>query len=263
MLMSLFGTIAPTLRLPPLWAAGEQGIVINPSAAGTLFQDAAGATPVTAVGQSVGLVLDRSGRANHATQATAAKRPTFQTDAAGRPYLQFDGVDDVIESAAFAWGSGDLTLIAAARREGGAGARQLLAFGDAYTPEPNSFSFRTQSASADPVGYSFVRRAASSGNTLSSAGTYPQTETAVISVVSRFSVADYRMRRNGVAETSVTLSTSASAFGTYPMTIGCRPGGTLFFAGRLYGLLAVNRALTDQELALAERWAARKCGVTI
>ncbi len=59
-----------------LFASGEQGAAywITPDFFG-LFQDAAGTTPVTAVEQPVGKILDRSGRGNHATQATAASRP--------------------------------------------------------------------------------------------------------------------------------------------------------------------------------------------
>ena len=61
-----------------LFAAGEQGIWLDPSDFSTLFQDAAGTTPVTAVGQPVGLALDKSGRGNHASQTTSASRPTVE-----------------------------------------------------------------------------------------------------------------------------------------------------------------------------------------
>ena len=59
-----------------LFAGGEQGAWYDPSDMSTLWQDSAGTTPVTASGQPVGLMLDKSGRGNHATQATAASRPT-------------------------------------------------------------------------------------------------------------------------------------------------------------------------------------------
>ena len=60
-----------------LFAAGEQGAWYDPSDLATLYQDAAGTAPVTAVEQPVGLMLDKSGRGNHAFQATTspAKRP--------------------------------------------------------------------------------------------------------------------------------------------------------------------------------------------
>lgn len=43
-----------------LFSAGEQGVWYDPSDPTTLFQDAAGTTPVTAMEQPVGLVLDKS-----------------------------------------------------------------------------------------------------------------------------------------------------------------------------------------------------------
>jgi len=61
-----------------LFAAGEQGIWLDPSDFSTLFQDSAGTTPVTAVGQPVGKILDKSGRGNHASQTTSASRPTVE-----------------------------------------------------------------------------------------------------------------------------------------------------------------------------------------
>ena len=43
-----------------LFSAGEQGVWYDPSDFSTMFQDAAGTTPVTAVEQPVGLLLDKS-----------------------------------------------------------------------------------------------------------------------------------------------------------------------------------------------------------
>lgn len=47
-------------QVAALFAAGEQGIWLDPSDLTTMFQDAAGTTPVTAVEQPVGLLLDKS-----------------------------------------------------------------------------------------------------------------------------------------------------------------------------------------------------------
>lgn len=63
--------------IPSLFAASEPGVWYDPSDMTTLFQDAAGATPVTAVEQAVGRMLDKSGRGNHATQSVAGSRPVL------------------------------------------------------------------------------------------------------------------------------------------------------------------------------------------
>jgi hypothetical protein len=82
-----------------LFASGEQGAWYDPSDLTTLFQDSAGLTPVTAVGQFVGRINDKSGRGNHATQATSGARPALQQEAGGQYYLAIDGTDDVLSSA--------------------------------------------------------------------------------------------------------------------------------------------------------------------
>ena len=71
------GVIKDSRDIALLFANGEQGAWYDPSDLTTLFQDAAGTVPVTAVEQPVGLMLDKSGRGNHATQATTTKRPIY------------------------------------------------------------------------------------------------------------------------------------------------------------------------------------------
>lgn len=67
-----------TTWTPAEWfLASEQGAWYDPSDFSTMFQDSAGTTPVTAVEQPVGKIIDKSGRGNHATQSTAASRPVL------------------------------------------------------------------------------------------------------------------------------------------------------------------------------------------
>ena len=53
------------------------GAWFDPSDMSTMYQDAAGTTPVTAVEQPVGLILDKSGNGYHATQSVTASRPVL------------------------------------------------------------------------------------------------------------------------------------------------------------------------------------------
>ena len=59
-----------------LFASSEVGAWYDPSDLTTLFQDSAGTTPVTAAGDPVGLMRDKSGRGNHAT-GSSTTRPTY------------------------------------------------------------------------------------------------------------------------------------------------------------------------------------------
>ena len=61
-----------------LFANNEQGFFYDPSDLSTMYQDAAGTIPVTAAGQPVGLMKDKSERGNHAYQTTSVARPILQ-----------------------------------------------------------------------------------------------------------------------------------------------------------------------------------------
>lgn len=76
-----------------LFKGGAQGVWYDPSDLSTLFQDAEGTIPVTADGDPVGLMLDKSGNDNPATQSISTSRPTYRTDGVLH-WMEFDGVDD-------------------------------------------------------------------------------------------------------------------------------------------------------------------------
>ena len=68
-----------------LFDDGEQGVWFDPSDLGTMSQDMAGEVPVTAPGQPVGMILDKSGNENHARLTNV----TLQVDEDGLYYLDF------------------------------------------------------------------------------------------------------------------------------------------------------------------------------
>jgi hypothetical protein len=82
-----------SFSLRKLFAGGASGIWYDPSDIGSMYQDSAG-TIAAAVNQPVGKILDKSGRGNHAIQATSGYRPVLRRDGGGFYYLEFDGVDD-------------------------------------------------------------------------------------------------------------------------------------------------------------------------
>ena len=86
-----------------LFAAGGAGALYDASDLSSLFQDAAGTVAVTAPGQPVGRMLDRSGNGCHLVQATPANCPEYRRDAAGRGYLFSDGAGDILQAGFNGW----------------------------------------------------------------------------------------------------------------------------------------------------------------
>ena len=89
---------APYIFTPlELFSGGEQGAWYDPSDLATLYQDSAGTTPVATDGDPVGLMLDKSGNGNHATQSSSDLKPIYRTDGTLH-WLEFDGFDDTMLS---------------------------------------------------------------------------------------------------------------------------------------------------------------------
>lgn len=105
------GTVPTSLASLVLW---------TDSNASHTFQDTAGATPVTAAGQSIARKSDRSAGGLHRTQATAANQPTWQAG----PTARYDATNDELFGTALSL-AGDFTVYAVGRRN---------ASGDFWTP---------------------------------------------------------------------------------------------------------------------------------
>ena len=138
-----------------LFSSGEQGVWYDPSDFSTMFQDSAGTTPVTAVGQPVGKILDKSGRGNHASQSTAAARPVLQQDGNGKYYLAFDGVDDKLQTVASVdLSANDSVLsIIGIRKDTDSGTCIVVAFGDATLPNDGTFFISAPAFSGPTVAF--------------------------------------------------------------------------------------------------------------
>ena len=78
-----------------LFSGGVVGAYYDPNDLSTLFQDSAGTIPVTAVGQTVGMMKDKSGNGKHMIQPTVSKQPKLAVHADTGAYaLSWDGADD-------------------------------------------------------------------------------------------------------------------------------------------------------------------------
>lgn len=244
-----------------LFAASEQGGWYDPSDLATMFQDAAGTIPVTAVGQPVGRINDKSGRGNHATQSTAASRPLLQQDGSGNYYLDFDGVDDSLSTGIIDFtGTDKMTVVAGVQNSNTSiGILVEAAVSNVNTNNGAWCVYVRVAANGD---YAPAHNTNGYGYSQSS----PVAPLAVVTSqhdgATPFNEHTRKLRVNGVAVAmTYPISSGIGSFGTYPLYIGCRAGTLLPFNGRIYSLI-VRGALTA-DLAPIEAFTADKTGVTL
>ena len=84
-----------------LFLQGQVGVWCDPSDLSTLFQNEAGAVPVTASGDPIGLPRDKSGNNISVSQSISSRRPTYLVGAGGVKSISPDGVDDFLRSSNF------------------------------------------------------------------------------------------------------------------------------------------------------------------
>jgi len=241
-----------------LFANGEQGAWYDPSDLSTLFQDAAGTTPVTADGDPVGLMLDRSGNGNHASQSVAASRPIYRTDGTLR-WLQFDGVDDWLSTDVISAGSPVTAQITAGVRPTRTVDQILVEYG-----ESNANTGHFYMTVLESLKYKFLANGATGGGLTDiveiAYAAIP--ETVVITGIADLSQPVKRIRRNGVDGTSAVGS--AGTFTDRALYIGSRAGTGFFFASALYGtVLQFGGSLSEQNITNTEKFVAGRAGVTL
>lgn len=244
-----------------LFQFGEQGVWYDPSDFSTMFQDNAGTTPVTAVGQAVGRILDKSGRGNHASQATPTSRPILRQDGTGRYYLEFDGVDDFLITGSINPGSVDKVQSFVGLRKNSDTLAGLVFETGTNVNANNGSCALTAPNGAGAATYAFISRGTTTRAPQLTSFAAPVTT--VISGTSDILAPLISTRANGGASsTSSALSQGTGNYLTYPMYIGRRGGATLPFNGRLYGLVVrfSSANLATASLENGERWMNGKTG---
>lgn len=242
-----------------LFAKGEQGVWYDPSDMTTLFQDNLGTVPVTAAGQVVGMMKDKSGRGNHATQSSVGSKPILRNSGA-LWWLEFDGVDDFLVTSSVDFTATDkMSVFAGVRKLSDAATGIVVELSYDTNANLGTFYLAAPVSAADPS-YTFAAKAT---RVVGRQGTpYAAPITNVVSGQVALRVSQ-EIRVNGTTFSGSTPAHVAGNFGNYPLYIG-RRAGTLFpFAGYLYGLI-VRGALTDAAgITSTEKFMGTKSGVTL
>jgi hypothetical protein len=247
-------TTTPAAFTPAsLFAGGEQGVLFDVSPANT----------GTSVGNPVSSLLDQSGRGNNATSSIAGSQPILRQSGALH-YLEFDGINDWMQTAAIDLSASDaLTVIL--------GLRKLLNTPSGLPVEfsANAFSNAGAFYLAAPEGtgsgsdYRFYARGNAAPAAAVTSGVVLAPDTCVLTATVNTSANSRILRRNGVQVGSSTLAMGGGNWRSYPLYLGARAGSSLRFNGWIFGLIVINRQLSAAELAAAEAWMAAKTGVIL
>lgn len=240
-----------------LFAAGEQGAWYDPSDWSTLYQDSAGTTPINAVEQPVGRILDKSGRGNHAYQTTSTSRPVLRQDAGGRYYLSFDGVDDFLVTNSIDFTSTDkMTVFAGVRKLSAATGAAVAELGPNTNTTPGVGLFAPSSVGLSD--YAFTSRGAATAVAIASGFVAPTTN--AMSGLSSISGDSAILRINGAQAAQSTADQGTGNYGNYPLYIGRRGGTTAPFTGHLYSLIVRGAQTSDTQVSQTETWVNGRTG---
>ena len=239
-----------------MFAKAEQGFAYDPNDLTTLYQDAAGTIPVTAAGQPVGLMLDKSGRGNHARQTISASRPLLQRNAiTSAYYLAFDGADDFLVTNSINFAATDKVSLFVGVRKLSTTPGLIVELGNDATNNKffllNEYRFLARGG----VVYTSNQRAEKLVDIVPT--------DAVVSARGNVQASLNTIRVNGETGINSTAPLGSGVFINAPVYIGRRAGASLPFNGHLYSLIGIGRLTTDSETIELEKVLAKNTGVML
>ena len=239
--LALVVTFSPEI----LFGGSDTGYFFNFSDMTTLFQDTAGTTPITASGQSVARVNDKSGKGNHLTQATEANRPTY-IEESGKKFLRFATNKFMLSATARSFVVSTVDFMAVAKEttevvSAGIFVEGVPSTNDWTTPQGFIVGTSTTSNIAEWGGYSFAMNITATGT-----GAMPKSNLEM-----RKSSTVAQAYRNGTQVGSNATVTAGTSVTNAQLVLGTRMlsggPGTYFFNGDIGGVFRISRTLNSTE----------------
>lgn len=242
-----------------LFAAGEQGVWYDPSDFTTMFQDDAGTIPVTAVGQSVGLIRDKSGRNNNASQATPAARPILGQEIGGQYYLAFGGSVSLATNSINFSATDKMSVFAGAQKLSDVAAGIMVELSASMITNAGAFRIDAPS-SAGANNYRFLSRGSGGSTAVATKSAAPSPDTCVLSGLADIAADTCIIRYDGVQAGTSSTDQGSGNYGDYPLYIGRRGGATTPFIGRIYSLIVCGATVSASQVASTEAYVNAKTG---
>jgi lysophospholipase L1-like esterase len=239
-----------------LFASGEQGAWYDPSDLSTMFQDTAGTTPVTASGQDVRRINDKSGNGNDIIFSAGVP---LDQNPLGIYYLQGNGSVGTTASA-FDLSSYDKVSIVSGIKLG-SGSQTLLSFGlvgsnagsfdvGGLNPKSPLVYWRGSTGFAAKYYGSAVENEVIFSTQVDLSGTNQATECPL-----------FRLNANDVSVLTVNNDGGTGQLGNFVFKLFYGAGTE--FLGRFYGIVVVTGLLDAATNLSVETWMAQKTGVDI
>jgi hypothetical protein len=176
-------------------------------------------------------------------------------------YLSYDGINDSLATASFAWGTDKATVVAGVRKL--SDAAQSIVVETSPTLANNAGSFNLQAPSQSGTYFRFASKGTNQSLVDTTSTSFVAPLTAVLTGIGDISGDLGTLRVNGTQAAQSTADQGNGNYGSYPAYFSARAGTSLFFNGREYSNVGINRLLTTDELAALESWTAGKNGVTL
>lgn len=233
---------SPARLSPSLW--------FDASDLTTLFQDVAGASPVTSDSQAIALIRDKSGNGHDLTQAVAAACPVFRM-AGDLRWFEFDGTRKAKLAARFTTNPSDFAIAWASRKTDTSpvdGNKSVIAGVDGNMTWMGDNVLGTTSPS--------VEYTMASGTTNQVYGGFDAASVHAdhVSIIN-VAAGALHTYQNGIAgnTTSGVASVSLDGF-TFAVN-------TYLYSGRIYQFLVFPRALTAGEITELTSWMKARAGL--
>jgi hypothetical protein len=248
-----------------LFDTSEKGIVWDPSDITTLFRDVAGTIPVTASGQTVALMRDKSGNNAHLTQSDAAKRPTFLIyPGTEYGYLYCNGTNNFMVTSAINFTStAVMTATVGVQIDAGVTTGGMVVELSADASTNNGAFYMTAPSTAGDHSFG-LRGTAFIAGVVANVSPTDDILTAQLNIGAATKELEVIPRLNGVVKSGAGITWSGAAnagtgnFGNYALYLGARGGTSLFFKGKFYGAVIRGATSTSPQITDTEAWTTSK-----
>lgn len=206
---------------------------------------------------------------NHAYQPGGSSlRPLFQTDGSAHYFLQFDGTDDFLQTAAINFSATDkMTVAVGVRKNVDTSYQAIVELGVNPTSINGAFGVGASTATSDASRRTWASiLSGSTLNNLAGASIFAAPITSVLDLqldlAQSAAASEQVLAVNGAVQTQTYGLPDAGSgnFSNNPIYIGRRGGTVQALNGRIYGLVVRGAATSAAELTQLRNWINSKTG---